>query len=132
MTNLAHAKSLHFPLSARTFRCHVDGMYELYVHPDHVRVGFCKSVLEEAGIPCFIRNENTNNTMTGMPSPLFFPALCVLNDEDIERSRELLNAFLNTPPSTAPDWTCLSCGEKDIPGSFDSCWKCGTMRLADG
>jgi hypothetical protein len=110
-------------------------MYELYVHPDHVRVGFCKSVLEEAGIPCFIRNENTNNTMTGMPSPLFFPALCVLNDDDIERSRELLNAFLNTPPSSDPDWTCPSpaCAEPGIPGSFDSCWKCGTLKhAADG
>jgi hypothetical protein len=103
-------------------------MHELFVHPDHVRVGFCKSVLEEAGIPCFIRNENTHNTMTGMPSPLFFPALCIVNDADLDRSRELLTTYLDTPASNAPDWTCAACGETGIPGTFDSCWQCSALR----
>jgi hypothetical protein len=100
-------------------------MHELYVHPDHVRVGFFKSVLEQAGIPCFIRNENTHNTMTGMPSPLFFPALCLLDDQDIPQARELLAPMLHPTAPSLPDWTCPSCGESAIPGTFETCWKCG-------
>lgn len=100
-------------------------MHELFVHPDHVRVGFCKSILDEAGIPCFIRNENTHNTMTGIPSPLFFPALCLLNDGDIDRARDLLSPFLNQTPSTLPEWSCARCGEGGIPGTFETCWNCG-------
>jgi hypothetical protein len=26
-----------------------------------------------------------------------------------------------------PDWTCPNCGES-VPGSFDMCWSCCTMR----
>ena len=31
-----------------------------------------------------------------------------------------------------PDWTCPACAEPGIPGSFDSCWKCGALRAAEG
>lgn len=102
-------------------------MREIFVDQDHARVGFYKSILDEAGIPNFIRNDNTNNTIVGMPSALFFPTLCVVRDEDYDKAMKLLGDIYYAPPSHGPDWRCPKC-EEEVPGSFDLCWKCGTVR----
>ena len=109
-------------------------MKEIYVHKDFTRVGHCRSVLDEAGIPCFIRNENTYHMMAESPIPAFYPALCVPNDGDAERAVELLRSFLaaeaeGATESRAQDWPCPQCAET-VPGNFGSCWKCETQRPA--
>lgn len=101
-------------------------MKEIFVNQDHARVGYYKSVLEEAGIPNFVRNELANN-ITNLPSPIFFPTLCVVHDEDYDEAMRLLSAIYYAPPSQAPDWHCPKCSE-EVPGTFDSCWKCGALR----
>jgi hypothetical protein len=55
-------------------------MKEVFVHRDFTVVGLKKSILEEAGIDCFIRNENTSATFGAgafglVQSPIFEPAL---------------------------------------------------------
>jgi hypothetical protein len=102
-------------------------MTEVFVHADFTRVGHCKAILEEAGIPCFVRNENTQNLLAGLPDPMCHPALCVTNDSDAERALDLLRDFREAELTTAPDWKCPQCGES-VPGNFDSCWKCETPR----
>ncbi len=102
-------------------------MREVFVNQDHARVGFYKSVLDNAGIPSFVRNESSNNSVTELPSPLFFPTLCVLNDEDYDRAMQVLDEIHNAQPSNEPDWVCPKCGES-VPGNFDACWKCETVR----
>ena len=101
-------------------------MREVFVNQDHARVGFYKSVLEEAGIPNFVRNEMANN-ITDMPSPLFFPALCVLHDEDYDEAMRILGEIYYERTSQAADWRCSKCDE-EVPGKFDSCWQCGELR----
>jgi len=105
-------------------------MKDVFVNQDHVRVGYYKSVLDEAGIASFVRNESTNNPLAKMPAPLFFPVLCVINDDDYDRAMEILGAIHNAPPSEATVWNCPKCNE-EVPGNFDSCWKCGEVRLAE-
>lgn len=102
-------------------------MREVFVNQDHARVGYYKSVLDQAGIPNFIRNQDSNNSMTDMPSPLFFPALCVLDDDDYDRAMQILGEIYNAPPVQAPEWRCSKCSE-EVPGNFDSCWQCGALR----
>lgn len=102
-------------------------MRQVFVNQDHARVGYYKSVLDQAGIPNFVRNEDSHNSITDMPSPLFFPALCVVQDEDYDRAMEILSEIYYAPPSTAPEWRCVECGEK-APGTFDSCWQCGSAH----
>src|SRR5437867_9800671 len=84
-------------------------MREVYVNQDFTRVGYYKSILDEAGIPNLIRNELTHNWMTELPSPIFFPALCVLHDEDYDRAIQLLAEIHYAPPSNLPDWFCPRC-----------------------
>ena len=101
-------------------------MKEVFVNQDHARVGFYKSVLDEAGIANFVRNENGNN-ITEMPSPIFFPVLCVMHDEDYDEAMRILGKIYYEKPDPSPDWHCAKCGE-EVPGNFDSCWKCGVGR----
>jgi hypothetical protein len=105
-------------------------MREVFVNQDHARVGFYKSVLDEAGIPNFIRNQYGNN-ITEMPSPIFFPALCVMHDEDYEKAMQILGEIYYAPPESAAEWNCPKCSE-EVPGNFDSCWQCGTPRTVAG
>jgi hypothetical protein len=101
-------------------------MREVFVNQDHARVGFYKSILDEAGIANIIRNPSGNN-ITDLPTPLFFPALCVVHDEDYDEAMRLLGAIYYGEPSLAEDWKCAKCGA-DVPGTFDSCWQCGEMK----
>ena len=101
-------------------------MRQVFVNEDHARVGLYQSLLEEAGISTFIRN-GYGNTVGGMPSPLFFPALCVVNDEDYPRALQILGDAVDQPATPLADWGCPKCGE-EVPGTFDSCWHCGTLR----
>lgn len=103
-------------------------MREVFVNQDHARVGFYKSVLEQAGIPNFVRNELSNN-ITEMPSPIFFPALCVVRDEDYDRAMRVLGEIYYAQSSETADWRCPKCIE-EVPGTFDSCWQCGELRAA--
>ena len=105
-------------------------MKEVFVHQDFTRVGFYESVLKDAGIRCFIQNATTHNLLTGLPSPLFFPKLCVIDDEDCEDALALLEPLHSQPlpdASDAKDWTCPKCHES-VPSEFGSCWQCGAMR----
>jgi len=105
-------------------------MREIFVNQDHARVGFYKSVLDEAGIPNFIRNE-LGNGITEMPSPIFFPALCVIKDEDYDEAMRMLGQIYYQQPTPTADWRCTKCGE-EVPGTFDSCWQCEALRTGDG
>lgn len=102
-------------------------MKEVFVHRDPTRVGFFRSVLEEAGIPCFIRGEFGSTSLASRKSIFFSPALCVLHDHDEERAREILDDLLNAPSTEEGDWNCTGC-EEAVPANFGSCWNCGALR----
>jgi hypothetical protein len=100
-------------------------MREVFSGPDVTQVGYYKSVLDEAGISSFIRNENA--TSIGLAGAMFFPALCVTNDADYDEAIRTLKSrqFQSAPP--AADWTCPTCLEKN-PGNFELCWNCNAPR----
>jgi hypothetical protein len=107
-------------------------MKEIFSDADYTRVGYFESVLKEAGIRCFIQNAYSHNLLTGIPAPLFYPKLCILDDEDFDAALALLNPLHQKDiPGTAPraDWICAHCGES-VPAGFDQCWKCDAVRDA--
>ena len=111
-------------------------MKEVFVHHDPTVVGLQKSILEGAGIDCFIRNENTSATLGAgafglVQSPIFDPVLCILDDERYDEATALLREAGTPPAVPRPDWPCPKCGET-VPGNFDTCWNCsGGERGAD-
>ncbi len=106
-------------------------MKELFREQELTRVAFFKTLLENEGIPTFIRNEAL--IVTEIQIPEFYPALCVLNDEDYQRAVQLIREHLRADEKAAPpEIACPSCGESS-PGNFDTCWNCGaSLRPSDG
>ena len=102
-------------------------MKEVFVDQDHARVGFFQSILDEAGIPCYIRDEYGNTSLAGRKSTFFAPALCVVNDEDYDRAKAILDDMQSAPATAEKDWVCPECSE-EVPATFGSCWKCGAIR----
>ena len=100
-------------------------MREVFTSQDFTEVGFYKSMLDEAGIVSFIRNENANSQ--GLAGSMFFPSLCVTRDEDYGEAIRILKSGQAKDTKPGVDWTCPSCSEKN-PGNFELCWKCGAAR----
>lgn len=109
-------------------------MKEVYENSDLTMVSFCKSILENEGIACFIRNENTRSfgmdVLGYSQPPTHDPVLCIANDDEWERAVELLGQYAQRGEVAAePDagWLCPQCKES-VPATFDSCWNCQTSK----
>ncbi|MCU0750403.1 MAG: DUF2007 domain-containing protein [Akkermansiaceae bacterium] len=101
-------------------------MKELFREQDFTRVAFFQNVLEAEGIPTFIRNQHlTGSGLTEIPIPEFFPALCVMRDDDYETAVEIIRSHLvEDSTEEEVEVQCLACGEIN-PGNFAQCWMCG-------
>lgn len=100
-------------------------MIELLRQRDLTKINYYQSLLEAAGIPTFIRNENLSTT-EGVSIPDFFPALCILNDADEAAAVELMRRDMDQAEQVADgEITCAKCSEVS-PANFGSCWNCGT------
>jgi hypothetical protein len=107
-------------------------MKEVFIHHDPTIVGFKKSILDGAGIDCFIRNENTSATFGAgalglVQSPVFDPVLCIVDDSRYDEAMALLETAAHAPPVVAADWRCPECGET-VPANFETCWNCSSSR----
>jgi hypothetical protein len=96
---------------------------DVYSARNPTQVGFYKQVLDDAGIPSFIRNENPPDPGV----PIFDPTLCVINDGDYEQAIALIKARHEEESQPRADWKCPSCSEIN-PGNFEICWQCQTAR----
>lgn len=100
-------------------------MKEIFREADYTRVAFCESILQGEGIQTHIRNKDLVGTLTEVPIPEFFPALCVVNEDDYERAVEILKLRFTEDQERAslPDVRCPKCHEEN-PATFDVCWSC--------
>ena len=103
-------------------------MKEIFTSIDVSRVGLYKSMLDEAGIACFVRNE-AMGTIGGLIIPALYPVLCVANDIDFDRAKAVLDSFREPVSTAGAEWICPKCGSK-VPAGFDTCWNCERERAA--
>jgi Putative prokaryotic signal transducing protein len=98
-------------------------MTEVFRKQDSATIGQLQSLLESAGIQTYLRNEYAS--CTTIATPEVTPALCILDDSDVERGVLLIRDFLESASvGLDKETTCASCGEPS-PGTFATCWKCG-------
>lgn len=100
-------------------------MKELFREPDFTKVGYFQSVLESEGIATMVRNQHlTMSGLTEIPIPEFYPALCVMRDEDYARAVAIIKQRREENAIGAgTEVECPACGEVN-PGNFDWCWSC--------
>jgi hypothetical protein len=85
-----------------------------------------KGLLEEAEIPCMVRNENLSAALGELPLMECSPEIWILNDDDYPRAAEIVDGWRNAEVEDLGAWVCR-CGET-IEGQFGSCWSCGKER----
>jgi hypothetical protein len=101
-------------------------MRDLITSIDPTRLGFFKSILDEAEIASFIRNETTAQLTNIFIAPLQ-PTLCLVNDADFEQASALLRPHESPEVCSSAEWLCASCKESN-PASFEVCWKCQAAK----
>lgn len=102
------------------------GMKRVIATPAGAELEVLRNVLEEAGIPCVIRNEELAGLLGTTP---FNAELWVERDEDFGKAGELYAAWCKPTLETVETWICLACGQR-LAAQFDSCWQCSTPRPA--
>jgi hypothetical protein len=97
-------------------------MKRVFAAPDLLLAGHVQTVLEQHGIPSFVRNALLLGAMGELPPAAVPPEVWIVDDDDYARAMQLVADLLDSPPSTP--WECLRCGER-IEGQFGACWACG-------
>lgn len=89
-----------------------------------------KQLLEENGIPCFIKNEFAIGGV-GELSPLdVMPEVWLNDDEWQTRAQRLIEEMEHSRPTDGADWICNACQESNDV-SFEICWQCGKEKQRD-
>lgn len=82
-----------------------------------------KQLLEEKGIPCYVKNEFAIGAM-GELSPMdVLPEVWISDSEWLLKAQQFIAEFEQQPLDTSP-WICSKCGEKNA-ANFELCWQCG-------
>ena len=111
-------------------------MKKVFVDEMVVWVIQAKQVLEDADIPCFIKNEFSGNLAGEVPFTETWPELWVHRDGDFEQAKSLLIPLRESRTSqeedsaALSDWICKQCGESN-EGNFSVCWSCGAALVVD-
>ena len=98
-------------------------MKRVATHELLAEIGHLKNVLEQAGIPCLVRNEQLSGGLGEIPFIDCFPELWVVRDDDLERARALVDQQRRGTADSS-GWRCRKCGESN-EGQFSACWQCG-------
>ena len=88
-----------------------------------ITINHYKNILASEGIASRIKNEHLGSIVGEMPFVEVWPELWVINDLDLDRARQLIDAAIGDESPQAA-WKCRKCGEEN-EGQFAACWNCG-------
>lgn len=83
-----------------------------------------RQILEQAGIPCSIKNEFVTSGSGELPHFEVWPELWSIRDSDHQKAEKIIQDIND---SDLEEWTCDSCKEINV-NSFDFCWNCDKGR----
>lgn len=97
-------------------------MTEVFRSRDSVTIGHLQSLLESEGIKTLLRNEQASTAT--VPMAEITPALCILNESDVDRGVGRIKEYLEASRKAADEEVaCPSCQELS-PRTFELCWNC--------
>ncbi|AGH42963.1 putative signal transducing protein [Paraglaciecola psychrophila] len=98
-------------------------MDKVYSHYDRFMVFQIKQLLDEKGIPCFVKNEFAIGAM-GELSPMdVLPEVWISDPQWLLKAQQFIAEFEYQPTDSSP-WICSNCKEQN-GASFELCWQCG-------
>lgn len=102
-------------------------MKKVYTSDDPLLVAQLRQLLEDNHIACLVRNEFLMGAAGELPLNECWPEIWAVHDAQLDRARELVEAYLSAADDSAGPWTCGGCGEP-IEAVFSQCWNCGVER----
>lgn len=105
-------------------------MKKLYSTENRVDLYLFKSILEDQGVRCMIKNEQP--PLAGeIPPIIAWPELWVIDDQEYNRALSILQVESVKVSGINKSWECPRCHEH-LEKQFDICWKCGCSRESLG
>jgi len=98
----------------------------LYTNENRFLVSNAKNIIENAGIPVFLKNEYAAGGSGDLAPLETWLELWVAVDSDYEKAVQVLESSIS--PQGSDDWTCQNCSEQN-DASFEFCWNCQSERL---
>lgn len=95
-----------------------------------IEIESLRAQLEDAGIPCFIKNQHASTLAGEVPFAEVFPELWLARDDDFSHAKELLASWKDGS-AYGHGWTCSRCKEHHT-AQYTECWKCGAARDQPG
>ena len=102
-------------------------MRKVYASDDFLLVGHLRQVLENHHVHCVVRNEHLIGGAGELPPIECWPELWIVDDDQWEKARALVDACLPDRSRQRRPWCCPGCGES-LEGQFTECWRCGAPR----
>ncbi len=99
-------------------------MKRIYSEPSPIFIHQIKELLEDKGIKTILKNELLSGGVGELPPTEVWPELWVLENDDEEPAKSLVEAFVQSTKTQAKEWQCNNCGEQ-VGGQFNICWNCG-------
>jgi hypothetical protein len=106
-------------------------MRPLYQARDRLEAQLLRDFLDRHLVDAVVLGDYLSGAVGELPADIS-PTVWVLDNEDLERGRDLLARFHadSVRRGSTPAWTCEGCGES-VEGDFDLCWNCGQTRPED-
>ena len=97
-------------------------MKRVFSSHDPMLAGYLRTVLEEEGIACVVKNEFLQGGVGELPPTECWPEVWVVEDAQAARARTIVEEVRHGDAS-AEGWRCSACGEWIEP-EFGACWRC--------
>nr|WP_296911014.1 DUF2007 domain-containing protein [Thiocapsa sp.] len=100
----------------------------MYQARDRIEAQLLRDFLDRHLVRAVVLGEHLSGAAGGLPADIY-PTVWILEDDDLERGRDLLARFQAdcARRGSASTWTCSGCGER-VEDDFDRCWNCGRER----
>ena len=97
-------------------------MKRVFSSHDPMLAGYLRTVLEEHGIGCLVKNEYLLGGAGELPPTECWPELWVVEDGDEARARAIIDDTRQVG-GAGEAWRCPVCSEWIEP-EFGACWRC--------
>lgn len=106
-------------------------MEKFYTDYNQVKVREIKAMLDDAEIPCFMKNEFISGASGEIPPHETLPELWLVDGQWREKAQALVDTLEHELANASKiDWRCVKCNEEN-EGQFMVCWQCQHPKPID-
>jgi hypothetical protein len=99
-------------------------MKKFYSDYNQVKTRQIKEMLDDANIPCFMKNEFIQGASGEIPPHETLPEIWLIDDQWRPKAQQLVDEMeKDLANSLGFDWHCANCKELN-EGQFMICWQC--------